>query len=300
LIKEIRPYSAFILFVALVFFIFLLNIFLNSFFADYRIAIRNIASYQSTGSLSPLFHLGSEITGEVGVILRFTGACIMLTFAFILAWKRTFSKSILRKAILLEGIYYLFNIPFIVYLFTRPYALVNYGAATSYLAQILLVTPIFLIFYFKLKKEKSDTTELAKWGSLAIVGFVFALWAKHFLLAIYALPLNFSNLTFTAGFLNSVLTLLVAGIILLLVLMPLYRKKSMVLNTKGLGIALIVAGLYALDFLVISLFNIQYARWISLIDWWTIVFVLLGIGFLIVKKESEQSPDCVLSAIAKK
>ena len=208
----------------------------------------------------------------------------MLTFAITLAWKKTFSTPLLRKAILLEGIYYLFNIPFIVYLFTRPYALSYYGAATSYLAQILLVTPIFLILYFKLKNEKSDTTELAKWGSLAIVGFIFALWAKHFLLAIYALPLNFSNLTYTVGFLNSALTLLVAGIILMIVLLPLYRKKSMVLNTTGLGIALIVAGLYAVDFLVISLFNNQYARWTSLIDWWIIILIVLGIGFLIATK----------------
>ena len=228
-----------------------------------------------------MFHLGSELTGEVGVILRFTGACIMLTFAITLAWKKTFSTPLLRKAILLEGIYYLFNIPFIVYLFARPYTLAHYGAATSYLAQMLFVTPIFLISYFKVKNEKSDTTEITKWGSLAIVGFILALWVKHFLFAIYALPLNF---TLTVGLINSSLTLLVAGVVAAIVLMPLYRKKSTLLNAKGLGLALIIAGLYAVIFLLISTVTVQYSRWVTLIDWWTAILIVLGIGLLFTAK----------------
>ena len=86
-----RPKSAFILAAALVFFVFLLNIFLNSFFADYRIFLRDTASYYNTGSLMPLFHLAGELTGEVGVILRFAGACILLTFAARLVWKKPVS-----------------------------------------------------------------------------------------------------------------------------------------------------------------------------------------------------------------
>ena len=282
-----RPKSAFILATALVFFVFLLNIFLNSFFADYRIFLRDTERYYTTGSLMPLFHLAGELTGEVGVILRFAGACILLTFSAALVWKKTVSLSLLRKAVLLEGIYYVFNIVFILYLFVRGNALANYGAATSYLAQMLFVTPAFLAFYFKLKSKNYDNREVAKWGALAITGFIFALWAKHFLLAIYALPINFSNLTFIVGFVNSTCTLLIAGLIMIGVLMPVYKKKTTLFNHKGLGAALILAGLYAIIFLVISLFNIEYSRWISLIDWWTIVFVVLGVGFLIVKKSNE-------------
>ena len=282
-----RPKSPFILVVASAFFVFLLNIFLNSFLADYRIALRDTASYHSSGSLMPLFHLGSELTGEVGVILRFTGVCILMTFAVILVWKKTVSWSLLRKAVLLEGIYYLFNIPFIIYLFTKTYAFANYGAATSYLTQILFVTPIFLTLYFKLKSTNFEITEVAKWGALAVTGFIFALWAKHFLLAIYALPLNFSNPIFVIGFLNSALTLLISGIIMIVVLMPLYQKKSISFNTKAFGAALVLAGLYATIFLLIALFNIEYMRWISLIDWWSIIFVVLGIGFLIFNKSKK-------------
>jgi hypothetical protein len=279
--------STFILATALIFFVFLLNIFLNSFFADYRIFLTDTGRYYTTGSLMPLFHLAGELTGEVGVILRFAGACILLTFSAALVWKKTISLSLLRKAVLLEGIYYVFNIVFILYLFVRGNALANYGAATSYLAQMLFVTPVFLAFYFKLKSKNYDNREVAKWGALAITGFVFSLWAKHFLLAIYALPINFSNLTLIIGFANSTCTLLIAGLIMIGVLMPVYKKRTTSFNQKGLGVALISAGLYSIIFIVISVFNIEYSRWISLIDWWTIVLAVLGAGFLIVKKSND-------------
>jgi len=210
--------------------------------------------------------------------------CILMAFALILVLKKTVSWSLLRKAVLLEGIYYLFNIPFITYLFVKPYAFANYGAAISYSTQILFVTPIFLTLYFKLKNKNFELTNVAKWGALAVTGFIFALWSKHFLLAIYALPLNFSKPIFVIGFLNSALTLLLAGVIMIVVLMPLYKKKSSSFNTKAFGAALVLAGLYATIFALIALFNIEYMRWISLIDWWTIIFVVFGIGFLIVNK----------------
>jgi hypothetical protein len=202
-----------------------------------------------------------------------------------LLWKKTVSWSLLRKAVLLEGIYYLFNIPFIIYLFVKPYAFANYGAAISYSTQILFVTPIFLNLYSKIKSKNFEMTKVAKWGALAVTGFIFALWAKHFLLAIYALPLNFSKLAFVIGFLNSALTLLMAGIIMVIVLMRVYKRKSTSFNTKAFGAALVLAGLYATIFVLIALFNIEYMRWISLIDWWTVSFVVLGIGFLIINRK---------------
>jgi hypothetical protein len=230
----------------------------------------------------PLFHLAGELTGEVGVILRFVCACFLLAFAVVLVWKKTVSWSFLRKAVLLEGIYYVFNIVFIVYLYVKGGAFANYGAATSYLLQMLLVTPIFLMLYFKLKRN-TGIQEVAKWGALAITAFIFALWSKHFLLALYALPLNFANSVFLIGFLNSALTLLVAGVASLIVFMPLFKKKSLYFNTKGFGVALIIAGMYVVIFLAIALFTPEYRSWISLIDWWTIALIVLGIGYLTIK-----------------
>jgi hypothetical protein len=200
----------------------------------------------------------------------------------VLVWKKTVSLSFLRKAVLFEGIHYIFNIVFIVYLFVRGDSFARYGAASSYLLQMLLVTPIFIILYFKLKKNAS-IQDVAKWGALAITGFIFALWSKHFLLALYALPLNFSVPVFLIGFLNSALTLLIAGVVMLIVFMPLFRKKSLAFSTKGFGGGLIIAGLYAVIFLGIALFTPQYINWVPLIDWWTAVLIVLGVGYFIIK-----------------
>ena len=280
--------------VAVTFFIFMLIILINSFPADYRIANNDIGRYQSTGSLMPLFHLASELTGEVGVILRFIGACFFLAFTYTLIKKKLVSWSLLKKAVLLEGIYYLFNIPFITYLIVKALTsldvssaaiLTYYGAATSYAAQLLFVTPIFLMFYSKLRSDSIDRSEIAKWSALAVTGFIFGLWIKHFMLSVYAIGIDFSSVSYMVGSLNSALTLLIAGILLIAVFMPLYKKTSTNYNTKVLGVAFIAAGLYATIYLAVALVTKQYMNWLNLIDWWTIIFIVLGLGFLVHRKE---------------
>ena len=280
--------------VALSFFIFMLIIFVNSFPADYRIATNDIGRFLSTGSLMPLFHLASELIGEVGVILRFIGACFFLAFAYSLIKKKSIFWSRLKKAVLLEGTYYLFNIVFIIYLIIRAVTSVDassaailsyYGAATSYAAQTIFVSPIFLIFYRKLRSDGVDGSEIAKWSALAITSFIFGLWIKHFMLAIYAVGLDFSSINLVIGSLNSVFTLLLAGIVSVVALMPLYKKTGTKYSSKGLGLAFILAGLYSAIFFVISLINEQYMNWLSLVDWWAIAFIILGLSFFINRKE---------------
>lgn len=293
-ISRLAKPSLAIFVVALAFFIFMLIILVNSFPADYRIANNDIGRYLSTASLMPLFHLASELTGEVGVILRFIGACFFLAVTYTLIKKKLVSWSLLKKAVLLEGIYYLFNTPFIAYLIVRALTsadansaaiLTYYGAAISYAIQILFVTPIFLILYRKLSNSILDRYEIANWGTFAIIGFIFGLWIKHFTLAIYAIGINFSSTTRIVGSLNSALTLLIAALIMIIVLMPLHKKTSTNFNVKALGAAFVVAGLYATIYLAISLVDEQYMNWLTLIDWWTIIFIVLGLGFLVKRKE---------------
>ncbi|TRO53646.1 hypothetical protein E2P63_02205, partial [Candidatus Bathyarchaeota archaeon] len=298
--------------VAVAFFVFMLIIFVNSFPADYRIANNDIGKYLSTGSLMPLFHLSSELIGEVGVILRFIGACFFLAATYIFIKRNPISWSFLRKAVLLEGIYYLFNIPFIVYLIVRALTspdassaaiLSYYGAAASYAAQILFVTPVFLMFYRSLSNSARDRTGIFSWGALAIIGFVFGLWIKHFMLAIYAIGISFSSTIYIVGSINSSLTLLIAALIMVIVFMPLYKKTSTDFNVKALGTAFIVAGLYATIYLAISLVNEQYMTWLSLIDWWTIILVVLGLTvFLrkILKFNADQQMTTVTEELTEK
>jgi len=280
--RLLKAKAPFILPVALAFFIYQLILLINSFPADYRIAVRDLGQFYSSGSIWSLFHLGSELTGEVGVILRFAGACFFLDFSIALLLKKTVSWPLIRKAVLLEGIYYLFNIPFIIYLFARPNpSIATYGAAISYTAQLLLVTPVFLWLYLKIKNERSEGLEKAKWAALAVTGFVFALWVKHFLMAIYALPTDFSDTLYLAGFLNSALTIAVGGILLIFAFMPLYRKRSTNFSHKMAGAGLIVVSLYGIIFVILSLISTKYMGWINLIDWWIIVFAVLGFSLAV-------------------
>lgn len=289
----VKPKLA-IFIVAVTFFIFMLLILINSFPAEYRIAKNDIGRYLSTGSLMPLFHLASELTGEVGVVLRFIGAFFFLAFTYTLIKKKLVSWSLIKKAVLLEGIYYLLNFPFITYLIVRALTspdassaaiLTYYGAATSYAAQTLFVTPIFLMFYRQLGSNSIDRSEIAKWSTLAVTGFIFGLWIKHFMLSVYTMGIDFSSVSYVVGSLNSVLTLLIAGILLIAVFMPLYKKTSTNYNAKVLGVAFIAAGLYATFYLAVALVNEQYMNWLSLIDWWTIIFIVLGLGFIFHRKD---------------
>ncbi len=285
--KLVKSKAPFILVVAAVFFVYQLILLARSIPADIQIAVRVFEQVSSSGSLSPLFWLGSELTGEVGVILRFIGACFFLVFAATLVVKKALSWSLLRKSVLLEGLYYIFNVPFIIYLIARPNgSIATLGAAVSYTAQLLLVTPIFLMLYLKLKGKSFDASSVVKWAAAAIVGFTFALWVKHFALAIYALPLVFNDAFFVVGFVNSVLTLLIAGLLMIVAFMPLLKKRSVVFNAKLFGVALILMGLYAVVFVFIAWAREDYMDWINLIDWWVIVMPVLGAGLLIKDKIS--------------
>jgi hypothetical protein len=292
--SEVVKHKIAIFVVAVTFFVFMLLILLNSFPADYRIANNDIARFLSTGSLMPLFHLASELIGEIGVILRFIGACFFIAFTYALFKKNTLYLPHLKKAILLEGSYYLFNILFIIYLFVRALTspdassmtiLTYYGAAISYAAQIIFVTPIFLLFYQRIGTDGVDRSEITKWTALAITGFIFGLWIKHFMLAFYAIGIDFSSIIYVIGSLNSVFTLLITGILLIALFMPLFKKTSTKYNRKGLGIAFIITGLYTAIYFLVALINEQYMNWVTLIDWWTIIFIVLGLSFIIKIKK---------------
>lgn len=278
LVKSKAPY---ILAVAVVFFIFQLFLFGKSPFAEYNLYSRFIARLQTSDPFWTTFWFSSELVGEVGLALRFVGSCFFLAFGWVLFRKKEFKVSYLRKAVLLEGAYYLFNLPFIVSLFARPNtSLVNMEAALSYTLQIILVTPAFFILYTKLKKPTLDVAQLFKWGAIAIIGFTFALWAKHFLLNLYALPIDFTNPTLLLGFLNSALTLLVAGLILIVTFLPVIRSQKLSFNSKAVGAAFVLVGVYFVIYVLISLLNQRFMNFLVLTELWAIAMLILGAGVL--------------------
>ena len=276
--------SLFVLAVAASFFIFQLFLFAKSFPAEYNLYLRFLDRLQTSDPFWTSFWFASELVGEVGLAIRFCGACFFISFAWQLFRKKQFALSHLRKAVLFEGAYYLFNLPFIVSLFTRPNTTtVNMEAGFSYALQILLVSPAFFMLYAKMKKPKIDMVQIFKSGAIAVVTFTFALWAKHFFLNLYALPISLDDPVLFFGFLNSALMMLVAGLILTVAFLRVIKKNQTSFSSKAVGTAFVLVGAYFIIYIIVSLLNQRYLSFLVLTELWAIAFVILGIGYIIGK-----------------
>ncbi len=263
------------------FFCFQLFLFMKSFPAEYNLYLRYIARLQTSDPFWTTFWFSSELIGEVGLILRFVGACFALVFAFFLARTEKVTLSNLRRAIVLEGVYYIFNLPFIVSLFARPNtSIVNVEAGLSYALQIVFVSPAFLVLYSAIRSLSSKRFGMYGWGAIAVIGFTFGLWVKHFLLNLYALPIDFADPVLLAGLFNSAFTMLLAGLILAVALLPVIRKDNAEFSSKLVGIGLLLIGTYVLVYLLISSINQVYLNFLTLTDVWAIAFLVTGIVFI--------------------
>lgn len=276
-----RLRARFLLPMIVAFFIFQLYLFVKSFPAEYGIYLRFLERVQTGDPFWVSFWFGSELVGEVGLIVRFAGACFAVIFGWFLVKKGEIVFSHLRKAVLFEGAYYFFILPFIVSLFARPNtSIVNVEAGLSYTLQIALVTPLFFSLYVMMKKPDLDMVQIYRRSALAIVGFTFALWVKHLLLNLYALPVNLADPVLLIGFLNSALTIFLAGVILVIAFWPLIRKKQVCFNSKPAGVAFLLVGVYFLIYLAISLLNQSYMSFLGLTELWAAAFVIPGLGFI--------------------
>ncbi len=272
---------------ALAFFVFLFFMLVKSFPAEYNLYLRFLERIQINDAFWTSLWFSSELVGEVGLILRFAGACLFLAFAWILVKRKKFASHFLRKALLLEGAYYLFILPFIISLFARPNTtLVNIEAGFSYTMQIVLITPAFFYLAYVMRKPGFDRACLFKWGAIGLIGFTFALWIKHFLLNLYALPINFSDPVLFFGFLNSTLTLLTAGLILFFAFLPIIRVRRQDFNPKVVGFAFLLIGVYFIGYLVVAVLNQSYFNYLFLTELWGVAFLVPGAGYMLKNKPS--------------
>lgn len=286
----LKTEAVYIFAVAIAFIVFQFFILLNSFPAlneIYTIASPRIV----TGSFWSLVWFSSELVGEIGLILRVAGACLFLVFAWILLQKKEFSFAVLRKAVLLEGVYYLFYVPFMTYLFTMPTRssgdqMRNYETVISYTIQTILIFSTFMLLYVKTRNPNVKNTQLFKWSAIAIISFVFALWVKHFIFNFYALPIDSANPILMLGLLNSTFTMLAASLILLFTFLPIIRGKTEGFSSRQVGIAFVLVSVYFIIYILVALVNSGYMDFLTLTELWAIALGILGAGFLI-KRETK-------------
>lgn len=263
------------------FFIFQLFLFVKSFPAEYNIYLRYLGRLETGDLFWASFWFASELVGEAGLAVRFVGACFALVFAWVFARRDKVVFSPLRKAVLFEGAYYLFNIPFIVSLLVRPNtSIVNLEAGLSYALQIVLVSPSFFVLYSEMRKPDSNVAQLYRWSAIAVIGSTLALWVKHFLMNLYALPISLNDPILLAGFLNSTLTMLLASVLLTVAFLSVIGKRKSSFSYGVVGAGFLLVGVYFVIYVVISLLNQGYSSFLGLTELWAIAFVIPGVGFL--------------------
>jgi hypothetical protein len=281
--RAVQSPATYLFFVAIVFLVYQIYLLQNSFSALYNIALTATLRWQATGSVWNLVWLTSESLGEVGLLLRFTGACLFVTVAWLLFRQQRVSVPVLRKAVLLEATYFLLYIPFVIYLLTRPSSAATGSiAGLSYALQIALVSPSLFMLYRKLKgfEPGKDNVHMINWLAIAICSYIFALWVKGFLFALYAVGIDFSEPALVVGSVNSVATLLMAAVGALAVFLPFISGKRADFSWRGLGAILVCVGAYFVVFDLVSLVNAGYLDWVGLTEWWAASLMVLGVFFV--------------------
>ena len=279
--KLVKSKALCILILAVAFFVYQLYLLLNSFPATFRILNFYLSRIQTGELFWSSVWFSSEFIGEMGLIMRFAGACFFVAFTWVLFRKKELILSRLRKAVLLEGIHFLFYIPFISYLYTRPEVnaairVVYVETAVSYTIQTVLVFSSLIMLYFKMRRFNADAVQLFKLGAIGITSYVFALWVKHFMFCLYALPIDFADPVLLAGFLNSALMMFAAALILLFAFVPVIRGKRMEFSLKAVGIAFVLVGAYFVVYILVSLVNSHYLSFLTLTELWAVAFAVAG------------------------
>jgi hypothetical protein len=232
-----------------------------------------------------------EYAAIVGYYLILIGSifamyCVIL---FIKSDARYVKK--LGKAVIFTSLFYILLIPSSIRHFvgvaTTSSQAYNIYVGFSNLLQALLIGVPLLMIGRKLIKPQNHVSIL-KWASITAPLCVFGFWSYASLLWVYALsPLGpkHASLMSTIGAANSLLTLLIAGIITTIVCLNYNQKK--ILNKKLAGAAVILVGMYAVVYALVSIWVPIYFSFWYLTEIWLIVLPILGITIIKLKSNAD-------------
>jgi hypothetical protein len=229
--------------------------------------------------------LFQEIAGSVGSYLRLIGAIFALNCAFLFFKKdpKYFGK--LGRVFLFESLYFLLLFPaainHLVGSLLSYSAFLNFYTGVSCLLQAVLIFPPLFMLSRKIKHNQNIQTIL-NWTAVAASLYFFGFWVRHGLLWAYAIwPLETQHWSLfeTVGFVNSMLTLLVAGFVCTSVGLIFWKKKK--LNIRLAGTAITLIGIYFAIYGIVSVWAPIYRAYLPLTDFWMITLLVLGIAVLV-------------------
>jgi heme/copper-type cytochrome/quinol oxidase subunit 3 len=196
----------------------------------------------------------------------------------------------LRRALVLLAIFSLLLVPASVHHLlgvASGWFMVDVGVGLSYLIQALLIAPTLLMLTQKMRSPQNPKG-IKKWACIAAPAYVFALYFKYLLLWLDTLvPMGPKEATLATavGGVNSVLTLLVAGIVVAAACYLLSRGKQFGVRLAGVGVVLV--GCFFLVDSLVAVFVPVYASFWYLTDFWMVSLPVLGAVILLADKRLE-------------
>jgi hypothetical protein len=235
-------------------------------------------------SSQPTLQLGlfisQEVAASAGSYLRLAAAILALNC--VIQYSRNSAKYIEKfgLVVLFESLYFLMLLPaainHLVGSVISTSAFLNFYEGISSLLQALLIFAPLFILSRKLRNPLNRASIL-KWACIAAPLYVLGFWCRQGLLWVYALSSSAppqAGLVETVGFVNSWLTLLVAAIVTAIACLSFRRKKT--LNTRLVGVAIILVGAYFVIYDLVSIWSPVYRAFVPLTDFWMITLPILG------------------------
>lgn len=228
-----------------------------------------------------------EFASSIGIYLRFLGGVLAVSSAyqFIKNDNRYISK--FSKVLIFEALYFGLFIPsginHIVLSFSEfTFAGFNLYTGASFLLQGLIIFPVLFILSRKLKGNK-DSVNL-RWIGIASSLYVFGIWIKHAFFWFFALSMTTTTTLYeTLGMINSILTLLVAGLISLYAVIPLIRKTKKI-NSRIIGTSMTIIGIHFAIYFIVSIWVPIYSSFLTLTEFWLVSLLIPGIIALLDTK----------------
>jgi hypothetical protein len=239
----------------------------------------------SQPNLQLALFLFQEIAGSVGSYLRLIGALFAVNFAILFLKKDPRYLEKLGKVFLFESFYFLLLLPaainHLVGSIISSSAFLNFYTGVSCLLQAVMIFPALFMLSRKLKNTQNVSYILKSAGVAAFL-YVFGFWVRHGLLWVYAIwPLETQHWSLfgIVGFVNSLLTLLLASVVCAIVFLIFRQKKK--LNIWLVGTVIILIGVYFAIYDLVSVWDPIYRVYLPLTDFWMITLLVLGVAVLV-------------------
>lgn len=274
------------------------------------------------------FYSSEGVAGAIAMIVRIIAGVFAVYGAYMFWRKKDAAIQSIRKSfsavLLLEAFFLLTYIPYIVaaaayniasdstlsYFGHTPEALLLYVTLIPCLAIVAVVPPLLLKLRASIN-HKAAIQEIAKWGSLTGVGYLFVVFWFNFSMMWTGITVPYTRVYEQYGwdfllqpanlfiFCLTVFGLLAVATTALITTLPLIKKRKLQPNLMGVGGALMGLGGYfvvtTIYYYVTGGYSAHPSVWYELIgplhnpNLWVIAFVFLGLPLIIYGRNSQEN-----------